>query len=118
MDGWWVEGYHEGRTGWKFGYEESVSQEHLSEQPSSLLYNEDSDSFYTVFPEMLRLFYDPALHDQYIDKCIDNLILNYPIFNTHRMAAEYVARYDLNLAPEVQREMEKFRRLYCSDPSF
>ena len=118
MDGWWVEGYHDGRTGWKFGYEESVSPEHFSEQPSSLLYNEDSASFYAVFPEMLRLFYDPALHDQYIDKCIANLILNCPIFNTHRMAAEYVARYDLELAPAVQREMEKFRKLYCSDPSF
>ena len=118
MDGWWVEGYHEGRTGWKFGYEDSVSQEHFCEQPSSLLYNEDSASFYAVFPEMLRLFYDPALHDQYIDKCIANLTLNCPIFNTHRMAAEYVARYGLDLPPEVQREMEKFRRLYCSDPSF
>ena len=118
MDGWWVEGYHEGRTGWKFGYEESVSPEHFSEQPSSLLYNEDSASFYTVFPKMLRLFYDPALHDRYIDKCIANLTLNCPIFNTHRMAAEYVARYDLALAPEIQREMKKFRRLYCSDPSF
>src|SRR3989339_339390 len=118
MDGWWVEGYHEGQTGWKFGYEEAISPEHFNEQTSSLLYNEDSASFYTVFPEMLRLFYDPALHDQYIDKCIANLTLNYPIFNTHRMAAEYVARYDLALAPEVQREMEKFRRLYCSDPSF
>ena len=118
MDGWWVEGYHDGRTGWKFGYEESVSPEHLSEQPSSLLYNEDSASFYSVFPEMLRLFYDPALHDQYIDKCIANLTLNCPIFNTHRMAAEYVARYDLELAPAVRQEMEKFRKLYCSDPSF
>ncbi|MCX5876706.1 MAG: alpha-glucan family phosphorylase [Deltaproteobacteria bacterium] len=118
MDGWWVEGYHEGRAGWKFGYEESVSPEHFSEQPSSLLYNEDSASFYTVFPEMLRLFYDPTRHDQYIDKCIANLTLNCPIFNTHRMAAEYVARYDLKLAPAVQQEMEKFRRLYCSDPSF
>lgn len=118
MDGWWAEGYHDGQTGWKFGYEESVSPEHLSEQPSSLLYNEDSASFYAVFPEMLRQFYDPALHHQYIDKCIANLTLNCPIFNTHRMAAEYVARYNLNLAPAVQREMEKFRRLYCSDPSF
>ncbi|MFA6464458.1 MAG: alpha-glucan family phosphorylase, partial [Desulfurivibrionaceae bacterium] len=118
MDGWWVEGYHNGQTGWKFGYEESVSPEHFSEQPSSLLYNEDSASFYAVFPEMLRLFYDPALHEQYIDKCIANLTLNCPIFNTHRMAAEYVARYDLDLAPEVRREMEKFRQLYCSDPSF
>lgn len=118
MDGWWVEGYHEGRTGWKFGYEESVSPEHFSEHPSALLYDEDSASFYAVFEEMLRLFYDPALHDQYIDKCIANLTLNCPIFNTHRMAAEYVARYDLELTPEVQREMKKFRELYCSDPSF
>ncbi|OGR00695.1 MAG: alpha-glucan phosphorylase [Deltaproteobacteria bacterium RIFOXYD12_FULL_55_16] len=118
MDGWWVEGYHRGQTGWKFGYEDIVSPEHFSEQQSSLLYNEDSDSFYTVFPEMLRLFYDPSLHGQYIDKGIANLTLNYPIFNTHRMAAEYVARYDLDLAPELQQEMEKFRRLYCSDPSF
>jgi starch phosphorylase len=118
MDGWWVEGYHDGQTGWKFGYEESVSHEHFSEQPSSLLYSEDSASFYKIFPEMLRLFYDPALHNQYIDKCIANLILNCPIFNTHRMAAEYVARYDLDLAPELQREMEKFRSLYLSDTSF
>ncbi|HIJ90007.1 MAG: alpha-glucan family phosphorylase [Desulfobulbaceae bacterium] len=118
MDGWWVEGYHDGRTGWKFGYEDSISHEHFSEQPSSLLYNEDSASFYTVFPEMLRWFYDPALHNQYIDKCIANLSLNCPIFNTHRMAAEYVARYDLDLAPTVKREMKKFRSLYCSDPSF
>jgi starch phosphorylase len=118
MDGWWVEGYHEGQTGWKFGYEESVSPEHFSEHPSALLYDEDSASFYNVFKEMLRLFYDPALHDQYIDKCIANLVLNCPIFNTHRMAAEYVARYDLELAPEVQQEIKKFRALYCSDPSF
>ena len=118
MDGWWVEGYHDGKTGWKFGYEGSVSSEHFNEQPSSLLYNEDSASFYAVFPEMLRLFYDPARHDQYIDKCIANLTLNCPIFNTHRMAAEYVARYNLALSPAVQREMEKFRKLYCSDPSF
>lgn len=118
MDGWWVEGYHDGQTGWKFGYEESVSPEHFSEQPSALLYSEDSASFYDVFPEMLRLFYEPTLHDQYIDKCLANLTLNCPIFNTHRMAAEYVARYHLDLPPEVQREMEKFRSLYCSDPSF
>jgi starch phosphorylase len=50
MDGWWVEGYHDGQTGWKFGYEESVSHEHFSEQPSSLLYSEDSASFYKIFP--------------------------------------------------------------------
>ncbi|MGD9949963.1 MAG: alpha-glucan family phosphorylase, partial [Desulfobulbus sp.] len=29
MDGWWVEGYHEGLTGWKFGYEGPVDEADL-----------------------------------------------------------------------------------------
>ena len=115
MDGWWVEGYHDGQAGWKFGYEASVAPEHLSEQPSSLLYEEDSASFYTVFPEILRLFYEPPLHDQFIDRAIANLTLNCPIFNTHRMAAEYVDRYQLNLPLEVRQRMDRFRSLYHSD---
>ena len=31
----------------------------------------------------------------FLDKGIMNLLLNIPIFNTHRMAAEYLERYDL-----------------------
>jgi len=115
MDGWWVEGYHDGQTGWKFGYEEPVSHEHLSEHRSSLLYAEDSGSFYELLPGILRSFYEPALHDQYLDKCIANLILNCPIFNTHRMAAEYVERYRLDLPSAVLQKIKKFRALYSSD---
>ncbi|MDH4319991.1 MAG: alpha-glucan family phosphorylase, partial [Desulfobulbaceae bacterium] len=29
MDGWWVEGYHDGQTGWKFGYEGPVDGDAL-----------------------------------------------------------------------------------------
>lgn len=116
MDGWWVEGYHDGRTGWKFGYEDPFGPEHLSEHPSSLLYREDSTSFYQVFPEVLQSFYDPAHRHEFIDKCIMNLVLNAPIFNTHRMAAEYVDRYRLDLAPPVQNTLDRFRALYSSDP--
>lgn len=117
MDGWWVEGYHEGQTGWKFGYEGPVMADLLSEHPSSLLYDEDSESFYKILPDILSSFYNGA-REQYLDKCIMNLALNCPIFNTHRMAAEYVARYKLSLPDGVERDIRHFRELYCSDPDF
>jgi starch phosphorylase len=117
MDGWWVEGYHAGQTGWKFGYEGPVAADLLSEHPSSLLYNEDSESFYKILPDILKSFYNDS-RDQYLDKCIMNIALNCPIFNTHRMAAEYVQRYNLVLPEEVVREVDTFRTLYCSDPDF
>lgn len=116
MDGWWVEGYHEGQTGWKFGYEAPVAEEQFSEHPSALLYAEDSASFYEVLPEILGTFYDPARRERYLDKCIMNLALNCPVFNTHRMIAEYLLRYRLNLPDQQERQMQKFRHLYCSDP--
>lgn len=116
MDGWWVEGYHEGQTGWKFGYEAPVAEEQFSEHPSALLYAEDSASFYEVLPDILGIFYDPERWTQYLDKCIMNLALNCPIFNTHRMIAEYLLRYGLTLPDHQTRQMQKFRQLYCSDP--
>lgn len=116
MDGWWVEGYHEGQTGWKFGYEAPVSEEQFSEHPSALLYAEDSASFYEILPEILATFYDTRKRSRYLDKCIMNLALNCPIFNTHRMIAEYLLRYQLDLPDHQERQMEKLRHLYCSDP--
>ena len=46
MDGWWVEGYHDGATGWKFGHEGPIDTASLSESREELLYSEDSSSFY------------------------------------------------------------------------
>lgn len=115
MDGWWVEGYHDGQTGWKFGYEDPIAHEHLSETPSSLLYEEDSVSFYKTLPKVLESFYEPTQHDDYVDKCIMNLILNCPIFNTHRMAAEYVQRYNVKLPKAVQQNIHKLQDLYNSN---
>ncbi len=113
MDGWWVEGYHEGKTGWKFGFEGPVDEANLSEDPSTLLYAEDSDSFYALLPEILATFYQDR--DAYIDIAINNLTLNVPIFNTHRMAAEYVGKYKLSLDSETAAKMERFQKLYQSD---
>jgi len=115
MDGWWVEGYHDGQTGWKFGYENPVDTEHLSEDADSLLYAEDSALFYRLFPEILRTFYDQKLRPHYIDKCMMNLVLNVPIFNTHRMAAEYVKKYNIALPEQISKQIDKFQQLYQSD---
>ena len=115
MDGWWVEGYHDGQTGWKFGYEGPVDGDALSESPAHLLYAEDSASFYQLFPQIIDAFYDPTRRAEYIDKCIMNIALNCPIFNTHRMAAEYLERYDIVLPKPINAQIKKYASLYQSD---
>ncbi len=115
MDGWWVEGYHDGATGWKFGHEGAVDSASLSESREELLYFEDSSSFYELLPLILDAFYDKTNSRIFLDKGINNLLLNIPIFNTHRMAAEYLQRYSLVLPAARTREMERFAQLYCSD---
>jgi starch phosphorylase len=115
MDGWWVEGYHDGQTGWKFGLEESVDMADLSESPEALLYGEDSASFYLLLPTILKEFYQSDNHSAFLDKAVMNLTLNVPIFNTHRMIAEYLTKYELCLPEEQEREMRHFQSLYNSN---
>ncbi len=114
MDGWWVEGYHEGKTGWKFGHEGPIDSANLSESREELLYEEDSDSFYSLLPEVLESFYNNNC-TSFLDKGIQNLLLNIPIFNTHRMAAEYSSKYRLTLPSDHKEKMNSFAQLYCSD---
>lgn len=115
MDGWWVEGYHDGATGWKFGHEGPIDGASLSESREELLYFEDSTSFYSLLPLILRAFYDKNTSKVFLDKGINNLLLNIPIFNTHRMAAEYLQRYGLKLPADQALEMRHFAQLYSSD---
>ena len=115
MDGWWAEGYHEGETGWKFGHEGSVDNASLSESREELLYKEDSNSFYNLLPSVLGDFYRDRSHSAFLDKGIMNLCKNIPIFNTHRMAAEYLKKYNLQLPPEIKSKMQSFAQLYSSD---
>lgn len=115
LDGWWAEGYHDGKTGWKFGYEEPINADLLSENPSELLYREDASSFYEMLPEPLTAFFAPKGRKAYLERCLNNLTLNCPIFNTHRMAAEYVRRYQLDLPAATQKRMQRFQALYHSD---
>ncbi|MBV5317570.1 MAG: alpha-glucan family phosphorylase [Desulfobulbaceae bacterium] len=115
MDGWWVEGYHDGQTGWKFGYEGPVDDADLSEDPDALLYSEDASAFYELLPSVLGMFY--AQPQQYLARALNNLRLNIPIFNTHRMAAEYIEQYGLQLDPQTQDTIDRFRSLYQSEQS-
>jgi len=118
MDGWWAEGYHDGATGWKFGYEEIIDNQALQEDREGLLYKEDSASFYRIFPEILESFYLPEKHPGFLDRAIMNLPLNCTIFNTHRMVAEYTERYRLQLSTHQANRLAKFRESYLSDPDF
>lgn len=115
LDGWWMEGFHDGKTGWKFGLETPVDTEPLSEDPAALLYEQDSASFYKMFPQVLKEFYDQKLRPRYIDKCINNIFLNIPIFNTHRMIAEYCRNYALTLPSPVEKRIKRFQKLYKSE---
>jgi starch phosphorylase len=113
MDGWWVEGYHRGATGWKFGFEGPVEHADLSEAPESLLYTEDANDFYQLLPTVLDMFYRSP--HQYMERAFNNLRYNIPIFNTHRMTAEYVMQYGLQLDPDTRRTVDRFRALYQSE---
>ncbi len=115
MDGWWVEGYHEGKTGWKFGHEGPIDNANLGETREELLYQEDSNSFYQLLPSVLNDFYEDPDFTTFLDKSIMNLVLNIPIFNTHRMAAEYLVKYDLQIPKQTKAKMEAFAQLYSSD---
>lgn len=115
MDGWWVEGYHNGATGWKFGVETTVTESCLSEDATCLLYEEDSTSFYKIFPQILKTFYDKSLRPQFIDKCINNIALNSPIFNTHRLAAEYVNLYKMPVPAMTKKKLQRLAELYNSN---
>jgi len=115
MDGWWVEGYHDGTTGWKFGHEGPIDTASLSESREELLYFEDSSSFYMLLPKVLDEFYNTENSDAFLNRSINNLRLNVPVFNTHRMAAEYLARYQLKLPEAQMAEMAGYAKLYSSD---
>jgi len=83
-----------------------------------LLYKEDSASFYKIFPEILESFYVPDKFANFLDRAILNLPWNCTRFNTHRMVAEYVARYRLQLGGPLANRLAKLRENYLSDPDY
>jgi starch phosphorylase len=50
-----------------------------------------------------------------MERALQNLLLNVSVFNTHRMAAEYVDQYGIALSPQLRETINGFRRLYQSN---
>jgi starch phosphorylase len=81
LDGWWIEGYVEGETGWSIGPEPTESPVSKNEVDSEDLYRK-------LEKEIIPLFYDDR--DGWI-RMMQNAIGKIAYyFNTHRMMRRYV----------------------------
>ena len=92
LDGWWIEGYHGGRTGWAIGPNaDMVDMESYDDR-------EDVEDFYQQLEhDVIPMYYEDR--DQWIEKMKNSIALIAPYFNTHRMLREYAA-YGYLTAPQ------------------
>jgi starch phosphorylase len=83
LDGWWLEGWIEGITGWAIGKDDYPSGvPHDRGKAARQMYDKLE---YVILP----LFY--GRRDQYIEVMKHCIALNGPHFSTHRMMQEYVS---------------------------
>jgi starch phosphorylase len=84
LDGWWIEGCIEGKTGWAIGWDTYGTQVRRdAEQDANALYDKLEN---TIIP----LFYNqPAQFRDIMSHCI---ALNGSFFNTQRMVQQYVLK--------------------------
>jgi starch phosphorylase len=79
LDGWWLEGYAEGATGWSIG-----SRDHGVQRSD----DEDAQELYRALEEViLPLYYGRP--DRWAEVMRSTIALNASVFNTHRMLEEY-----------------------------
>ena len=85
LDGWWIEGFIEGKTGWSIGGT-CVADQHSGDRAKC-----DADSLYDDLEKVvLPLFHNDR--EQFIDMMRHCIALNGSFFNTHRMVQQYVVR--------------------------
>lgn len=82
LDGWWVEGCVEGKTGWAIAPEE-VDENNRTPQDAKALYDKLEEV-------VLPLFYNNR--EEYIAVMSYAIALNGSFFNTHRMVMQYVMK--------------------------
>lgn len=85
LDGWWIEGFIKGKTGWAVGSLEAGN--HAAENRSG----RDAASLY----HQLETVVLPMFHrqrEQFIDIMRHCIALNGSFFNTHRMVQQYVLK--------------------------
>ena len=82
LDGWWLEGYLDGLTGWAIGSADGGLRQHAD------VNEEDADDLYRKLSrDIIPLFYQRR--EQWIDVMRHAIALNASYFNTHRMVQEY-----------------------------
>jgi len=82
LDGWWIEGWIEGVTGWSIGED----PRHRQGPPDS---SKDAASLYEKLEEtIIPLFYND--NGSFVDMMRHCVALNGSFFNTHRMVQQYV----------------------------
>jgi glycogen phosphorylase len=82
LDGWWLEGYLDGLTGWAIGSADGGLRQDAD------VNEEDADDLYRKLSrDIIPLFYQRR--DQWIDVMRYAIALNASYFNTHRMVQEY-----------------------------
>lgn len=82
LDGWWIEGWIEGITGWAIG---SLPGVRRASEP------DDASSLYAQLEQtILPLYYNDR--DRYVDIMRHCIALNGSFFNTHRMLQQYVLK--------------------------
>lgn len=78
LDGWWLEGYEEGVTGWAIGSSEKSDDK------------EDVESFYNKLAnEIIPLYYNK---EKWIEMMKNVISKNAPKFTSHRMVQEYAKK--------------------------
>lgn len=85
LDGWWIEGCIEGKTGWAIGQLETGNhaKEDQSARDASILYDQ-------LEHVVLPLFY--SQRETFIDMMRHCIALNGSFFNTARMVQQYVLK--------------------------
>jgi len=85
LDGWWIEGWIEGETGWAIGESCKVDQIHPDRSAS------DAAALYDKLEHVVMpLFYRER--DRFIDVMRHSISLNGSFFNTQRMVSQYVIK--------------------------
>ncbi|NTW50859.1 MAG: DUF3417 domain-containing protein, partial [Chlorobiales bacterium] len=89
LDGWWREGYN-GQNGWAIGKDESLpDHDAQNELDASLLYD-------LLEQEIVPAYYtrdSRNIPTRWIQTMRNSMASLLPVYNTHRMVAEYVEKY-------------------------
>ena len=84
LDGWWIEGWIEGETGWAIG-------EECRRNPPADRTACDATSLYNKLEHVVMpLFYQD--HDRFIEVMRHSISLNGSFFNTQRMLSQYMLK--------------------------